>query len=148
MTIAKFFDTTMKRRTQAPRWENPHPDRTKGTSRMIFQRSWQKLWCAQLANLAMHLCCVFWPAFVCCAHPKASRNLFFSHFLTSFVHFKAFSVISQLKSLKNLWKWTKKCVFVYSSKPVDMQKLNPKKTNLRYPLRESTSFCMSTSFEE
>ena len=25
-------------------------------------------------------CCVFWPAFWCCMHPKAGRNTFFSHF--------------------------------------------------------------------
>ena len=68
-------------------------------------------------------CCVFWPAYGCCTHPKAGRNLFFSSFSTFFVIFKAFSVISRLKSLKNDWKWTKKCGFVYSSKLVDMQKL-------------------------
>ena len=36
-------------------------------------------------------CCVFWPALGCCAHPKAGQNLFFSHFSTFFVHFRAFS---------------------------------------------------------
>ena len=48
---------------------------------------------------------------------------FFSRFSTFFVRFKAFSVISRLKSLKNVWKWTKKCGFVYSSKLVNVQKL-------------------------
>ena len=33
-------------------------------------------------------------------------------------------------------------------KLVETLKINQKKTNLRYPLMESTSFCMSTSFEE
>ena len=49
-------------------------------------------------------CCVFWPAFGCCAHLKAGRNIFFSRFSTFFVHFRAFSVISRLKSTKNVWK--------------------------------------------
>ena len=43
-----------------------------------------------------YYCCVFRPAFGCCAHPKAGWNLFFSHFSTFFVYFKAFSVISRL----------------------------------------------------
>ena len=63
----------------------------------------------------LQICCVFRPNFGCCAHQKAGRNFFFSHFSTFFVHFKAFSV-----------------------------KFNRKKTNSRYPPRESTSFCMST----
>ena len=54
---------------------------------------------------------------------KLVETFFFSRFSTFFVHFKAFSVISPLKSTKNVWKWTKKRVFVYSSKLVDMQKL-------------------------
>ena len=69
-------------------------------------------------------CCVFRPAFGCCAHRKAGWNNFFSRFSTFFVHFKAFSVISRLKSLKKHLKWTKiKRGFVYSSKLVDKQKL-------------------------
>ena len=39
----------------------------------------------------MPVCCVFRPAFGCCAHEKAGQNLFFSRFSTFFVHFKAFS---------------------------------------------------------
>ena len=38
------------------------------------------------------VCCVFQPAFGCCAHPKAGRNTFFQPFLSFFVHFKPFSV--------------------------------------------------------
>ena len=46
---------------------------------------------------------------------------FFQPFSTLFVYFKPFSVTSRLKSLKNVWKWTKKhiySIFVYSSKLV------------------------------
>ena len=55
------------------------------------------------------VCCVFWPAFRCCAHQKAGWTTFFCRF---------------------------------------QQKINRKKTNSRYPLKESTSFCISTSFED
>ena len=48
---------------------------------------------------------------------------FFPPFSTFFAHFKAFSVISLLKSTENVWKWTKKCGFVCFSKLVNMQKL-------------------------
>ena len=43
-------------------------------------------------------CCVFRPAFGCCAHPKAGGTTFFQPFSTFFVHLKPFSVISRLKS--------------------------------------------------
>ena len=33
------------------------------------------------------VCCVFLPAFWCCAHPKAGWNTFFQPFSTFFVHF-------------------------------------------------------------
>ena len=56
-------------------------------------------------------CSVFRPAFRCLQHLKAGWNIFFSSFSTFFVHFKAFSVISRLKSTKNVWKWTKKTWF-------------------------------------
>ena len=52
--------------------------------------------------------------------PKSWSKPFFSCFSTFFVHFKAFSVISRLKSLKNVWTWTKNYSY---SKLVDMQKL-------------------------
>ena len=52
-------------------------------------------------------CCVFWPAFGCCRNPKAGLNTFFLPFSTFFVHFEPFSVISRLKSTKNVWKETK-----------------------------------------
>ena len=55
------------------------------------------------------VCCVFRPAFRCLQHLKAGWNTFFQPFSTFFVHFKPFSVISRLKSKKNVWKWTKKC---------------------------------------
>ena len=35
-------------------------------------------------------CCVFWPAFGCCAHPKASQTPFFQPFTSFFVHFLPF----------------------------------------------------------
>ena len=40
--------------------------------------------------------------------PKSWSNYFFQLFSTFFVHFKPFSVISRLKSTKNIWKRTKK----------------------------------------
>ena len=55
---------------------------------------------------------------------KLVETFFSAVFLTFFVHFKAFSVISRLISLKNVQKWTKKHGFVYSSKLVDIQKLS------------------------
>ena len=42
---------------------------------------------------------------------KSWSKHFFSCCSTFFVHFKAFSVISRLKSTKNVWKWTKKMWF-------------------------------------
>ena len=47
-------------------------------------------------------CWVFRPAFGCCAHPKAGGNTFFQPFSSFFVHFLPFSVISSLKSTKNV----------------------------------------------
>ena len=46
-------------------------------------------------------------------------ELVFQQISSFFVNFKPFSVISQLKSTKNIWKWTKKVIFVFSSKLVD-----------------------------
>ena len=46
-------------------------------------------------------CCVFRPAFGCLQHSKAGRNILIRRFSTFFVHFRAFSVISRLKSTKN-----------------------------------------------
>ena len=54
-----------------------------------------------------YACCVFWPAFRCCAHLIAGQNMFFEPFSIFFVNFKHFAVISSLKSRKNIWKWTK-----------------------------------------
>ena len=45
------------------------------------------------------LCCVFWSAFWCCAHPKGGRTTLFQLFSAFFVHFKPYSVISRLKSI-------------------------------------------------
>ena len=39
--------------------------------------------------------------------PKSWSNYFFQPFSTFFAHFKPFSVISRLKSTKNIWKRTK-----------------------------------------
>ena len=63
-------------------------------------------------------CCVFRPAFGRCA-PESWSKYFFRLFSTLFVHFKCFAVIFHLKSRKNV-----------------------------YPLKESTSICISTSFKE
>ena len=48
-------------------------------------------------------CCVF---LVLCA-PEIWLKHFFQPFSTFFLLFKPFSVISRLKSLKNIWKWGK-----------------------------------------
>ena len=64
----------------------------------MFTSSCQKLSNKNLIKLYINLlsflinCCVFRPAFGYCTHPKAGRNLFFGHFSTFLVHFKAFSV--------------------------------------------------------
>ena len=50
--------------------------------------------------IQINMCCVFWPAFGCCAHPKAGWITFFLLFSTFFVHRKPFSVISCMKSTK------------------------------------------------
>ena len=39
-----------------------------------------------------HPCCVFWPAFGCCTHPKAGWNIFFSRFSTFFACLQSRSV--------------------------------------------------------
>ena len=66
--------------------------------------------------------------------PKSRLNYFFSVVLTFFVHFKTFSVISRLKSSKKYKNEQKKCVFVYSSKLVHMQKLVNSLTGYTPPL--------------
>ena len=45
--------------------------------------------------------------------PKSWLKHFFQPFSTFFVHFKLFSVISRLKSIKNVWKWTKNMFFFH-----------------------------------
>ena len=42
-------------------------------------------------------CCVFWPAFGCCAHLKAGWNTFLSHF-------NLFSSLKWRKKVKTAWK--------------------------------------------
>ena len=44
---------------------------------------------------------------------KLVGTLFFSHFQLFFFFSNLFLVISHLKSLKNVWKWTKKLFFFY-----------------------------------
>ena len=63
-------------------------------------------------------CCIFWPAFRCCAHPKAGRNTFEGPFSTFFVLFKGFSVIFIWNQEKNFLKVWKNCVLSYSLKKV------------------------------
>ena len=69
------------------------------------------------------ICCVFRPAFGCCAHPKAGRTAFFSCFQPFFFILNLYWWFHTWNQYINVWKWTKKCVIVYSSKLVDMQKL-------------------------
>ena len=47
-----------------------------------------------------NVCCVFQPAFVCCAHQKIVKILFWAVFYLFFVHFTPFSVIFYLKLKK------------------------------------------------
>ena len=42
----------------------------------LYLKGWA--WRGGICSLGM--CCVFWPAFGCCVHPKAGRNTFFSYF--------------------------------------------------------------------
>ena len=58
--------------------------------------------CHAASYVCIDRCCVFRPAFGCCTHPKAGLNIFFSRFSTFFVHFKAFLVISRLKSINSM----------------------------------------------
>ena len=67
--------------------------------------------------------CVFRTPFGCCAHPKAGWNIFFQPFFNLYCSFQSFFSDFTAEITKNVWKWTKKRVFVYSSKLVDMQKL-------------------------
>ena len=66
-----------------------------------------------------NICCVFRPAFGCCAHPKAGEILFFSRFQQKFM------LILAVKSLKKLWN--------------DQKGLTTAEKNA------STSFCLRTA---
>ena len=58
------------------------------------------------------VCCVFWPGFGFCAHPKAGWNTVFQPFSTFFLRFKPFSMNFCLKSRKkHLKKRLKKLCF-------------------------------------
>ena len=49
-----------------------------------------------------HFCCVFWPAFGCCTHPKAGWTTFFSRF-------QPFLIILNLFQLFHVWDQQKTC---------------------------------------
>ena len=68
-------------------------------------------------------CCVFRPAFGCCAQPRAGQNLFTAVFWPFLFISKLFQWFHGWIHIKNVWKWTKKRVYVYSSTLVDKQKL-------------------------
>ena len=51
-------------------------------------------------------CCVFWPAFWCCKHPKAGWNTFFSRF-KPFLFFLNLFQWFHTWNHQNIWKWTK-----------------------------------------
>ena len=70
-------------------------------------------WTISPKNLQLDNCCVFRPAFGCCAHLKAGCNTFFQPFSPFFVYFKPFPVISWLKSTKNDEKEQKTCFFIF-----------------------------------
>ena len=44
----------------------------------------------ELCQAKVQICCVFWPAFGCCAHPKAGLNTFLRSFSTFFCSFQTF----------------------------------------------------------
>ena len=54
------------------------------------------------SNNALEECCVFRPAFGCLCASKSWSNYFFLPLSSFFVHFKPISVISRLKSTKNV----------------------------------------------
>ena len=56
--------------------------------------------CVQFTSKFPNVCCVFWPAFGCCAHPRAGWNTFVQPFSTFFVH----SHLFQLFHGCNHWK--------------------------------------------
>ena len=78
-------------------------------------------------KMYLDVCCVFWPAFGCCVHPKAGWLLFsavFSHFqpfLFIFNIFQWFHAWNQQKISENEQIFF--LIFVYYSKLVEMQKL-------------------------
>ena len=59
----------------------------KFVKKFLFYRTHQTISRNFLRN-----CCVFWPVFGFCVHPKAGWNTLFQLFSTFFVHFKSFSV--------------------------------------------------------
>ena len=69
------------------------------------------------------ICCVFWPAFGCCAHPKTDWTTFFSVVFNLFCSFPTFFSDFKSEINKNFWKQTKKyvfSVFAYSLKLVEI----------------------------
>ena len=55
-------------------------------------------------------CCVFRPAFGCCAHPKAGQNIFFRRFSTFLFISKLFHWFQGWNQwTKKVEKWLKKC---------------------------------------
>ena len=120
------------------------------------------------------ICCVFWTAFRCLQHLKTGQTTFFQLFSNFFFLFKPFSVYVVYFCALEEWlcflllslpeKWHRRDVTMHavnflgqgssylSDQRVPYLWLKKKgrergKTNSRYPLRESTSFCMSTSYE-
>ena len=79
---------------------------------------WRLSVCAALAPKTV----VYFDQLLGAACTQKLVELPFSAVLIFSVHLTPFLVVSQLKSTKNVWKWTKKLIFVYSSKLVDKQK--------------------------
>ena len=61
-----------------------------------------------VSKLSCLSCCVFWPAFGSCAHPKTGQTTFFQPFSSFFVNFKPFFSYFTAEINKNRLKMNKK----------------------------------------
>ena len=67
--------------------------------------------------LTAHLIVVYFDQLLGASRTRKLIKTLFQPFSTFFVRLKPFSVISPLKSLKNIWKWAKKVCFSIFSTP-------------------------------
>ena len=69
------------------------------------------------SQMAVSNCCVFRPAFGCCAHSKAGRNTFFSRFQLFLFILNPFQWFHHWNQQKRLKKNKKKCFFCFLLTP-------------------------------